>query len=255
MNNSVFGKTMENLRKRVDVKLVTDKKKLDKLTSKPTYASSKIFYENLMAVHKIKETLTLNRPAYVGMCILDLSKTLMYEFHYQYIKEKYGDRAKLLFTDTDSITYEIETEDVYQDFWNGKDKFDNSDYPKNSPYYDESNKNVIGKFKDKACGVLIIGFVGLKSKMCSYIKNDEKGGKTAKGIKKNVIKNNIKHEDYKKFLFYKEKLHHKMKTIRSKKHQLGSYEISEVSLSCFDDKRYIHDNGITSYAYGHYKIE
>ena len=86
MNNSVFGKTMEKLRKRVDVKLVTTDKKLDKLTSKPTYISSKIFNENLMAVHKIKEALTLNRLAYVGMCILDLSTTLMYDFHYNYIK-------------------------------------------------------------------------------------------------------------------------------------------------------------------------
>ena len=88
MNNSVFGKTMENLRKRVDVRLVTDEKKLDKLTSKPTYVSSTIFNENLMAVHKVKETLTLDRPAYVGMCILDLSKTLMYDFHNNYIKKE-----------------------------------------------------------------------------------------------------------------------------------------------------------------------
>ena len=86
MNNSVFGNTMENLRKRVDVRLVTNEKKLDKLTSKPTCVSSKIFNENLMAVHKVKETLTLNRPTYVGMCILDLSKMLMYDFHYNYIK-------------------------------------------------------------------------------------------------------------------------------------------------------------------------
>ena len=113
MNNSVFGKTMENLRKKVNVKLLTDYKKLDKLSAKPTYISSKIFNENLMAVHMIKEALTLNRPAYVGICILDLSKTLMYDFHYNYIKEKYGDRAKLFFTDTDSLTYEIEAEDVY----------------------------------------------------------------------------------------------------------------------------------------------
>ena len=186
---------MENLRKRVNVKLVTNNKNLVKLSSKPTYVSSKIFNEDLMAVHNIKEMLTLNRPAYVGMCILDLSKILMYEFHYQYIKEKYGDRAKLLFIDTDSVTYEIETEDVYQDFWNDKDKFDNSDCSKNSPYYDESNKKVIGKFKDEACGVLITEFAGLKSKMYSYIKNDKKGEKTAKCIKKNVIKNNIKHKD------------------------------------------------------------
>ena len=131
LNNSVFGKAMKNLRKRGNVKLVTDKKKLVKLSSKPTYVSSKIINEDLMAVHNIKETLTLNRPTYVGMPILNLSKTLMYEFHYQYIKKKYGDRIKLLFTVMDSLTYEIETEDVYQDFWNDKDKFDNNDYPKN----------------------------------------------------------------------------------------------------------------------------
>ena len=162
MNNSVFGKTMENIRKRVDVRLVTDEKKLLKYTSKPTYVSNKIFNENLVAVHKIKETLTHNRPAYVGMCILDLSKTLMYEFHYKYIKDKYQEKAKLLFTDTDSLTYEIEAEDVYQDFWNDKHKFDNSDYPKSSPYFDKTNKKVIGKFKDEAAGVPICEFVGLR---------------------------------------------------------------------------------------------
>ena len=162
MNNSVFGKTMENIRKQVDVRLVTDEKKLLKWASKPTYVSSKIFNENLVAVHKIKETLTLNRPAYVGMCILDLSKTLMYDFHYKYIKDKYKNKARLLFTDTDSLTYEIEAEDVYQDFWNVKDKFDNSDYPKSSPYFDKTNKKVIGKFKDEAAGVPICEFVGLR---------------------------------------------------------------------------------------------
>ena len=254
MNNSVFGKTMENIRKRVDVRLVTDEKKLLKYTSKPTYVSSKIFNENLVAVHKIKETLTLNRPAYVGMCILDLSKTLMYDFHYNYIKNKYGEKAKLLFTDTDSLTYEIEAEDVYQDFWDDKNKFDNSDYPESSPYFDKTNKKVIGKFKDEAAGVPICEFVGLRSKMYSYIKDNQKGGKTAKGIKKNVIKKDIQHENYKETLFNNKQMYHKMKTIRSESHQLGSYEINKVSLSCFDDKRYIHKDGKTSYAYGHKNI-
>ena len=219
-----------------------------------------------MAVHKVKETLTLNRPAYVGfffiflfffyvgMCILDLSKTLMYDFHYKYIKRKYGDRAKLIFTDMDSSTYEIKAEDVYKDFWNDKEMFDNSDYPENSQYYCNGNKKVIGKFKDETCGLPIVEFIGLKSKMYSYVKDNQKGGKTAKGIKKNVIKNNIKHEDYKNMLMNNEQMHHKMKTIRSQRHQLGSYEINKVSLSCFDDKRYIH-NGMSSYAYGHYKIK
>ena len=255
MNNSVFGKTMENLRKRVDVRLVTDKEKLLKLASKPTYVSSKIFNENLVAVHKIKETLTLNRPAYVGMCILDLSKTLMYDFHYNYIKNKYDDKAKLLFTDTDSLTYEIQTDDVYEDFWSDKDKFDNCDYPENSQYFNKTNKKVIGKFKDEVAGIPITEFVGLRSKMYSYIKDNDTGGKTAKGIKKNVIKKNIHHEDYKNVLFNNKQIHHEMKTIRSEKHQLGSFELNKISLSCFDDKRYIHNDGITSYSYGHWRCQ
>ena len=140
MNNSEFGKTMENLRKRVDFRLIADDKRLVKLTSKPTYVSSKIFNENLVAVHKIKETLTLNRPAYVGMCTLELSKSLIYNFRYNCIKKKYGDKANLLFTDTDSLTYEIEAEDVYQDFYNDKEMFDNSDYSKDSKFYFDDNK-------------------------------------------------------------------------------------------------------------------
>ena len=212
MNNSVFGKTMENIRKRVDVRLVTDENKLLKMAAKPTYVSSKIFNENLVAVHKIKETLTLNRPAYVGMCILDLSKTLMYDFHYNYIKQEYDSKAKLLFTDTDSLTYEIETEDVCRDFWNDKDKFDNSDYPENSSFYDNTNKKVIGKFKDEVASIPITEFVGLRSKMYSYMKDNDKGGKTAKGIKKNIIKYIITHKNYKNVLFNNEQMHPTMKT-------------------------------------------
>ena len=254
MNNSVFGKTMENLRKRVDVRLVTDKEKLLKLSSKPSYVSSKIFNENLVAVHKIKETLLMNRPAFVGACILDLSKTFMYDFHYNYIKCKYGDKAKLLFTDTDSLTYEIETPDAYADFFDNKDIFDNSDYNKKSPFYFDHNKKVIGKFKDEAAGIPVTEFVGLRSKMYSYTLDNKQSKRTTKGIKKNIIQNNLTHDNYKKVLLSEEQIHHSMKTIRSMKHQLASYELNKISLSCFDDKRYIHENGITSYAYGHYKI-
>ena len=183
MNNSIFGKTMENLRKRVDIRLVTDIDQFTRLTFKPTFLSSKIFNKNLVAVHKIKETLKLNRPAYVGMCILDLSKTLMYDFHYNYIKKEYGSRAN-----TDSLTYEIETEDIYEDLWKSKELFDNSDYPKGSKYEFQENKKVIGKFKDESCGKIISEFVGLRSKMYSYIMENGEGGMTAKGIKKNIIK-------------------------------------------------------------------
>ena len=189
------------------------------------------------------------------MCILDLSKTLMYDFQYNYIKDKYQEKARLLFTDTDSLTYEIEAEDVYNDFQKDKDRFDNSDYPKESPYFDASNKKVIGKFKDEAAGVPICEFIGLRSKMYSYMKDNKKGGKTAKGIKNNIIKKNIKHENYKETLFNNKQMYHKMKTKRSQNHQLGSYEINKVSLSCFDDKRYILEDGMTCYAYGHYNIK
>ena len=160
------------------------------------------------------------------------------------LKKKHGNKAKLLFTDTDSLTYEIETEDVYKDFWNDKNKFDNSDYPENSQYFDKTNKKVIGKFKDEACGIPIVEFVGLRSKMYSYIKDNQKGGKNAKGIKKNIIKNNIKHKNYKDVLINNKQIHHTMKTITSENHQLGSYELNKVSLSCFDEKRYILNDGM-----------
>ena len=254
MNNSVFGKTMENLRKRQDIKLLTDKEDLLRWASKPTFISSKIFNEDLVAVHKIKLTLKLNRPAYVGMCILDLSKTLMYDFHYNYIKSQYGDKARLLFTDTDSLTYEIEADDVYQDFWKDKHLFDNSDNPKSSPFFDDANKKVIGKFKDEAAGIPIVEFVGLRSKMYSYMKDNKQGSRTAKGIKKNVIKQQLRHDNYKDVLFNKKKMRHTMRLIKSEKHQIGSYVVDKISLSCFDDKRYIHKNGVTSYAYGHNRI-
>ena len=151
----------------------------------------KIFNENLVAVHKIKETLTLNRPAYVGMCILDLSKTLMYDFHYNYIKQKYGSEAKLLFTDTDSLTYEIEAKDVYSDFWKDKNRFDNSDYPENSPYFDKTNKKVIGKFKDEAAGIPISEFIGLRSKMYSYKKDNQKGEKLLKELRRILLRRTL----------------------------------------------------------------
>ena len=173
MNNSVFGKTIENLRKRVNVTLINDPKKLLKHASKPTFISCKVFNENHVAIHKIKESLTLNRPAYVEMCILNISKTLMYDFHYNYIKEKYGSNAKLLFTDTDSLIYNIRTEDIYKDFCADKDKFDFSVYNKNSGFYDPTNKKVIAKMKDKIKGVPILEFVGLRSKMYSYVQNNE----------------------------------------------------------------------------------
>ena len=249
MNNSVFGKTMEDLRKRVNIELVTNEKRLNKLSSKPNYVSSKIFNQDLVTVHTKKEKLLLDKPSYVGMCILDLSKIHMYDFHYNYIRKKYPD-SQLLFTDTDSLFYHIKTDkDIYEQFWEDKDLFDNSDYPNSSKYFFGYNKKVIGKFKDEAAGKVIQEFVGLKSKMYSYLIREEEH-KKAKGVKTNVVKNEIRHNDYKDVLFNKKIMHHQMNTIRSELHQINSYHLNKISLSPFDDKRYLLDDGKTSYAYG-----
>ena len=155
MNNSVFAKTMENLRKRVDVRLVTDQKKLSKLPSKPAYVNSKIFKEDLVAVHKMKETLTLDRLAYVGMCILDLSKTQRMTFNIIILTRNI--KAKPNYYSPIGIHWlEIKAKDVYKDFWADKEKFDNSDfYSKDNQYFNPTNKKVIGKFKDEAAGIPI----------------------------------------------------------------------------------------------------
>ena len=149
MNNAIYGKTMENLRNGIDVKLVSNKKNYLKRTFKPSYMSDIIFENDLIAICKNKVTLTLNKLAYIGMCILELSKVSMYEFHNDYIENKYFNNSKLLFTDTDSLMYEIKTEDIYEDFSNKKEIFDFSNYSTKSKYYDGSNKLVIGKMKDE----------------------------------------------------------------------------------------------------------
>ena len=180
MNNSVFGKTMENIRNRVNIKLTTTGEQFKKLTAKPNYESRKIFNENLVSVHMKKTSLTMNKPVYLGMSILDLSRNLMFDFHYNYIIPKYGNKAKLLFTDTDSFLYEIQTEDFYKDISGDvKDRFDTSDYPKNHPSVIVTgiNKKVLGMFKDEAAGKNITEFVGLRAKLYSYKMEEGKENK------------------------------------------------------------------------------
>ena len=168
IDNTVYGKTMGNLRNWVDVKLVSNKTDYLKWTSKPSYMSHKIFDNELVAIRKNKVTLTLNKPTYIGMCILELSKALMYKFHYDYIKNKCSNNSRLLFTDSDSLMYKIKTEDVYEDFSYDKEMVDFSNYSTKSKYGHSSNKLVVGKMKDVTAGVAIEEFIGLKPKMCSY---------------------------------------------------------------------------------------
>ena len=257
MNNSVFGKTMENIRNRVNVKLVNSGEKFKKLAAKPNFIRPKIFSENLVSVHMKKTCLTMNKPVYLGMCILDLSKIIMFDFHYNYIKPKYGNNAKLLFTDTDSFMYEIQTEDFYKDIsgdvW---DRFDTSDYPENHPSRIPTgiNKKVLGMFKDEAAGKNIKEFVGLRSKLYSYIMEEGKENKRCKGVKKQVVKNYISHEDYKTCLETGKEQLRRQNIIRSYEHELYTEEVNKIALSAADDKRYLLNNNDTL-AWGHHKIK
>ena len=171
MNNSVFCKTMVNLRKIISVKLVNNTKDYVRSISKPSFVSQKRISNIFVAIHEIKPVLILNKPVYVGFSILGLSKYFMYEIHYKYIKSKFD--AKLLFTDTDSSLYEIKTEDIYENFCQDKNLFDFSDYPLNSKFFDSVSEKVLGKMKDEFKGKIINGFVGLKSKMYSLISVDD----------------------------------------------------------------------------------
>ena len=257
MNNSVFGKTMENIRNRVNVKLVNTEEKFKKLSAKPNYKSCKIFNENLISVHMKKTSLTMNKPVYLGMCILDLSKTIMYDFHYNYIKPKYGAKAKLLFTDTDSFMYEIETKDFYKDI--SKDvinRFDTSDYPENHPSGIPTgiNKKVLGMFKDEAAGKRIKEFVGLRAKLYSFIMEDGKENKRCKGVKKQVVESSITHEDYKTCLRTGKEQLRKQNILRSYEHEVYTEEVNKIALSALDDKRYILGDGIHTLAWGHHRI-
>ena len=252
MNNSVFGKTIENIRKRQNIKIIHDRKIAVKLSSRPNFERCIIFDKHLIALHMKNTKVFFNKPVYVGQAILDLSKTLMFNFHYTYIKEKYHNKAELLFTDTDSLMYHIKTDDFYLDICpDVRDKFDTSDYPPNhkSGIITGVNKKVIGMFKDEVAGRQITHFVGLRPKLYSFKVEDEKDLKKCKGIKKNVVKKSIDFDDYVKCLFSGEKEMRKMKIIRSEKHDIYSKEVNKIALSNEDDKRVVLKDKVHTLAF------
>ena len=168
MINAVYGKTMKNLRKIINVRLVNNEKEFLKYTCRPTYIGYKKFGKDYAAVQEIKPVLILNKQIYIGCTVLDLSKWKTYDFHCNFIKKNFD--AELLFTDMDSLTYEIKLKNVYEEFYKWKDLFDFSNYSKDSKFFNETNKKVISKMKDEFGGVIITEFVGLKSNMYSIKK-------------------------------------------------------------------------------------
>ena len=201
MNNSVFGKTMENIRKHRDIKLVTTDKKRSKLVSEPNDHTINLISEDLPILEIKKTKVKMNKPIYLGLSILEISKTLTYEFWYDYMKPKYGNDVKLCYMDTGSFTMNMKANDFYEDMANDvENRFDTSNYEINRPLPMGKNKKVIGLMKDELGGKIITEFVNLRPKTYSYLTDDGKEDKKAKGTKKCIIKKMIKFNDYKEYL-------------------------------------------------------
>ena len=185
------------------------------------------------------------------MSILDLSKHLMYDFYYNQLQGQYVDRCQLLYADTDSLILEVQTEDVFRDMASHAELYDTSDYPPEHPLHSIANKKVLGKMKDECAGRPISEYVGLRPKMYSILEAGGGNIKKANGVKKNVVKKHIRHEQYKEALFRKRTFRHSMDVLRSERDRIYGQRLNKVSLSPFDSKRWIAKNGVDTLAYGH----
>ena len=178
MNNAVFGKTMENVIKHRDIKLVTTNKKRSQLVSEPNYHAMNCISKDLSIIEMKKTKIKMNKPTYLGLSILDISKILMYEFWYDYMKPKYSNDVKLCYTDTDSFVMNIKTEDFYKDIANDVEKrFDTSNYEVDRPLPTGKNKKVIGLMKDELGGRIMTEFITLRPKAYTYLTDDGKEDK------------------------------------------------------------------------------
>ncbi|XP_031359107.1 uncharacterized protein LOC116182706 [Photinus pyralis] len=287
MNNAVFGKTMENVRKRVNIKLLTQWKGrygAESYIAKPEFKSCAIFNENLVAVELNKLEIYLNKPIYVGQAILDLAKTTIYSFHYDYMMDRFGDNCTVLYTDTDSLIYEIREQDPYMAIKSDCFKYyDTSDYDPNNPYgIPLVNKKVLGMMKDENNGQIMTDYVGLRSKLYTtkvlstkddLIKLQQKLEaeeydedeiatviknygltKKAKGIKKSVVETKITFDDYVECLETYKRKTTSQNLIRTDKHQVYSITQSKIALSLEDDKRYLIPDSFNTLPWGHYAI-
>ena len=259
LSNSLYGKTIENPEKRSKVKLCSESSTYENYVGKPNFKNAKRINSKLVGVEMKYSSIKINKPFYIGMSILDLSKWHMYNFHYNVMKAIFGDRVHLLYTDTDSFIYEISSADVYEELRpHARDYFDFSNYPENHMLKNSCNKKVPGKFKDESASKCITEFVGLRSKMYSFMFDDKKDVskaevRVAKGVQKSVIFNDLRFSTYLNCLWNGKVKEHNFKTIRSMKHSVATYTQSKITLCPFEDKRYLLD-AINSVPYGHYVL-
>ena len=253
MYNFVFGKTMENVRKHRDIKLVTIEERRKKLVSEPNYHTTKHFSENLLAIEMKKTKAKMNKPVCLGMSILDIGKTLMYEFWNDYIKPKYKGKPKLCYMDNDSFVINIFTEDFFENINNDIERwFDTSNYDKNDkrPLQTGINKQVIGMFKDELARKIMKEFCAPRIKTYAYLMDDDSEKKKAKGTKKCIIKRKIKFEDYKDSLFNNNTILKSQLRFKSDLHIVYTEEVNKIAISSNNDKRLQTFDKITIYLYG-----
>ena len=202
MNNAIFGKSMENVLNRSNIKLINnDPEKLLKLMRQPNFQNAYEISNKLCLVESKPIKTVFNKPIFLGAVILETSKLHMYQFWYDHLKNKYNDNIELIYTDTDSFIIQVETDDIYKDMWEDKNLYDFSEYPKDHLYYNITNKRVLGKFKDEMKSLVITEFIGLKPKMYSFNFINEDNIIVNNNKHKGIIESiSLKHDEYKRSL-------------------------------------------------------
>ncbi|CAH1731651.1 unnamed protein product [Aphis gossypii] len=259
MNNAIFGKTMESMRKRINIQLVSSEQRLQKLINRSTFKYCTTYNENLNAVSLENKIIDFCKPIYIGFAVLDISKTLMYDYHYNVMKKHYGDKINLMYTDTDSLVYHVLTDNFYNDLAHNSnllDRMDTANLPKDHPCYIADRKKIPGLFSDETDGLVMTEFCALRAKSYAYKINGKEKIK-AKGIRGHVVKNHMTFNDHYRCLFgeagveaYRENV-----SIRSFKHQLKTIKSDKLTFNSYDDKRVILEDKIHTLAYGHYSLE
>lgn len=259
-NNACYGKTMENVRKYSNVKLVSKwegRYGAKALIASPFFKNSVVFNENLAAIELLKSEVYFCKPIYVGFCVLDMSKTLLYEYHYEYMKPKFGNDCSVLYMDTDSLIYEILNTNIYEIMKNDcHSRFDTSDYPIDNCWgIPQVNKKVVGLMKDELNGNILSHFVGLRAKMYAIKVENREKTKKIKGVKKSVVQREISFEDFINCLDHNVNKVVEQNLIRSHQHNVQSITQSKLALSGLDDKRCVRQNTYETLSWGHYSLE
>ena len=259
MNNSVYGKTMENVGKHVNIELVTKwegRCGAEALISKPNFHSRSIFSENIVAVELRKTKILFSKPIYVGLSVLDISKTLIYDFHYDYMLREYANKCKLMYTDTDSLIYQVKCMNIYSDMKQDIQKFDTSVYLSNNVFgIPQVNKKIVGLMKDECSNRIVTKFVGLRIKMCSILVNGQDFVKKLKGIRAGIVAKTIGFDNYVECLKNEQSQTRTQYMIRSRLHNVETVKQFKIALSPYDDKKFLLPQSTDTLAWGHYKIQ